>query len=228
MNILIAEDDLPVAKFLTGGLESEHYDVKVATTGGQVQTMVEQSRCDLIILDLNLPDVSGIEVLRRVRATRPHLPVLILTGSARVEDRVDGLDSGADDYLTKPFAFTELSARIRALLRRGSLPYQPVLRCLDLELDRLGHIVSRKGRAIDLTPKEFALLEYLLLHAGRNVSRTSILQNVWKLSLGTLTNVVDVYINYLRKKIDDHAPEKLIHTVRGAGYRIGPRVNPAQ
>jgi len=228
MRILIAEDDAPVAKFLSGELEAEHYDVRIATAGRQVQQMVEEGQCDLIILDLNLPDISGMDVLRQVRIAKPHLPVLILTGSARVEDRVDGLDSGADDYLTKPFAFSELSARVRALLRRSSLPFEPVLRSLDLELDRVRRVVNRSGRTIELTPKEFALLEYLMLNAGRNVSRSSIIRNVWKLSSDTLTNVVDVYINYLRRKIDVSATERLIHTERGAGYRIGAISNPVR
>jgi DNA-binding response OmpR family regulator len=223
MHILIAEDDAPVAKFLSGGLEGEHYQVRIASAGLQVPQMVEDGPCDLIILDLNLPDVSGLEILRQVRGRKPHLPVLILTGNGRVEDRVDGLDSGADDYLTKPFAFSELSARVRALLRRRSLPFEPVLRSRDLELDRVKRVVSRNGREIELTPKEFALLEYLMLNPGRNVSRSSIIRHVWKLSSDTLTNVVDVYINYLRRKIDADATERLIHTVRGAGYRFGTR-----
>ncbi|MBZ5642869.1 MAG: response regulator transcription factor [Acidobacteriia bacterium] len=221
MHILIAEDDAPVANFLSMGLSAEHYSVRVAADGREILGMAEQGPCDLLILDLNMPGVSGMDALRQVRAARPHLPVLILTGSARVEDRVDGLNSGADDYLTKPFAFSELLARVRALLRRSSLPFEPVLHNRDLELDRVGHLVRRNGRAIELTPKEFALLEYLMLNAGRNVSRSHIIHHVWKLSSDTMTNVVDVYINYLRKKIDANAPERLIHTVRGAGYRIG-------
>ncbi len=225
MHILIAEDDAPVAKFLSGGLETEHYDVQVASAGSQVLPMIKDGECDLLILDLALPGASGLEVLRRVRDEKPHLPVLIVTGSSRVEDRVDGLNSGADDYLTKPFAFAELLARVRALLRRSSLPFEPVLHKLDLELDRVKHVVRRNGRIIDLTPKEFALLEYLMLNAGSNVSRPSILHHLWKLSSNTTTNVVDVYINYLRKKIDAGASEKLIYTVRGAGYRFGPKSN---
>ena len=221
MHILIAEDDAPVAKFLSSGLECDHYDVRVATAGRQVTRMIENGPCDLIILDLNLPDVSGMEVLRQVRSARPHLPVLILTGSVRVEDRVNGLNSGADDYLIKPFAFSELTARVRALLRRSSLPFEPVLRSMDLELDRVRRAVNRNGRSIELTPKEFALLEYLMLNAGRNVSRSAIIHDVWKLSSDTLTNVVDVYINYLRRKIDGGTSERLIHTARGAGYRLG-------
>ncbi len=221
MHILIAEDDVPVAKFLSGGLASEHYNVRIATTGGQILPMMESEPCDILILDLNLPDIGGLEALRQVRSVRPHLPVLILTGSARVEDRVDGLESGADDYLTKPFAFSELLARVRALMRRSSLPFEPVLHSSDLELDRVKHVVRRNGKPIELTPKEFALLEYLMLNAGNNVSRSSIIQHVWKLSSDTMTNVVDVYINYLRKKIDSNNSASLIQTVRGAGYRVG-------
>jgi len=221
MHILVAEDDLPVAKFLSSGLEGERYDVRLATDGAEILRLLADGPCDLLVLDLNLPGISGLEVLQRVRSERPRLPVLILTGSARVEDRVSGLDSGADDYLTKPFAFSELVARIRALLRR--MPFEPVLHNMDLELDRVGRVVHRNGRTIELTPKEFALLEYLMLNAGQNVSRSSIIQHVWKLSSDTMTNVVDVYINYLRKKIDSDGSARLIHTVRGAGYRIGPK-----
>jgi DNA-binding response OmpR family regulator len=221
MHILIAENDTPVAQFLTSAFAAEHYGVQIVNDGTQILRMVEKGPCDLMIMDLNVPGVSGWDTLREVRTAKPHLPVLILTGSARVEDRVDGLNSGADDYLTKPFAFSELLARVRALLRRSKLPFEPVLHNLDLELDRVCHVVRRSGRPIELTPKEFALLEYLMLNAGRNVSRSSIIHNVWKLSAETMTNVVDVYINYLRKKIDSSPSERLIHTVRGAGYRIG-------
>jgi DNA-binding response OmpR family regulator len=223
MHILIAEDDAPAAKFLSGGFEAEHYDVRVASAGGQVSPMIENGRCDLLILDLTMPGVSGLEVLRQVRAVKPYLPVLFVTGGIRVEDRVGGLDSGADDCLTKPFAFAELSARVRALLRRSGLPFEPVLHKLDLELDRVQHLVRRNGRTIDLTPKEFALLEYLMLNAGNNVSRSSIIHHVWKLDSHITTNVVDVYINYVRKKIEVEASQKLIYTVRGAGYRFGSK-----
>ena len=228
MHILIAEDDLPVAKFLLAGLEAEHYSVRLAPGGKDVLRMLVDGPCDLLILDLNLPGVKGLDLVREARATKPHLPILILTGNSRVEDRVGGLDSGADDYMTKPFAFSELLARVRALLRRGGTPFEPVLHSLDVELDRVRRIVRRNGQTIELTPKEFALLEYLMLNAGRSVSRSSIIHNVWKLSSDTTTNVVDVYINYLRKKIDTDVPERLIHTVRGAGYRIGPNSGMAQ
>jgi two-component system copper resistance phosphate regulon response regulator CusR len=150
---------------------------------------------------------------------------LILTESTRLEDRVNGLDSGADDYLTKPFAFSELSARVRALLRRSSASSAQILRILDLELDRVRRAVSRNGRLIELTTKEFGLLEYLMLNAGRDVSRSAIVRDVWKTTSGTLTNVVDVYINYLRKKIDVGSSVKLIHTARGAGYRVGSKAS---
>ena len=223
MHILIAKDDAPVAKFLLGGLEAKHYDVRIATSGVQVMPIINEGQCHLLILDLTVPGIGALDVLRQVRSVKPHLPVLIVTGSSRVEDRVAGLDSGADDYLTKPFAFDEFLARVRALLRRSIPPFEPILRHLDLELDRVQHTVRRNGRAIDLTPKEFALLEYLMLNAGNNVSRSSIIHDVWKLSSDTTTNVVDVYINYLLKKIEAEASERLIHTVRGAGYRIGSK-----
>ncbi len=222
MHILIAEDDLPVAKFISSGLEAEHFHARLAPGGKDVLRMIEDGPCDLLLLDLNLPGVTGLDLLRQARAKKPHLPILILTGNARVEDRVSGLDAGADDYMTKPFAFSELVARVRALLRRGNTPFESVLHSMDLELDRVRRVVRRNGNSIELTPKEFALLEYLMLNAGQNVSRSSIIHNVWKLSSDTMTNVVDVYINYLRKKIDADASERLIHTVRGAGYRIGP------
>jgi DNA-binding response OmpR family regulator len=225
MQILIAEDNAPVAKILSGGLQAEHYDVRVTSRGGQVMPMIDDGQCNLLILDFKMPGVGGLELLRQVRAAKPHLPIMIVTGSSRVEDRVDGLDSGADDYLTKPFAFAEFLARVRALLRRNVLPFELVLQNSDLVLDRVRHAVHRKGHAIELTPKEFALLEYLMLNAGKTVARSSIIHHVWKLSFAATTNVIDVYINYLRKKIDAAASEKLIHTVRGAGYRFGSKCN---
>jgi two-component system, OmpR family, copper resistance phosphate regulon response regulator CusR len=228
MHILIAEDDLPVANFISSGLQAENYHVRLAPSGKNLPRILDEGQCDLLVLELNLPAPGGLEILRQVRSRKPHLPILILTGNARVEDRVGGLNSGADDYMTKPFAFSELLARVRALLRRSSLPFEPVLRSMDLELDRVRRVVLRNGISIELTPKEFALLEYLLLNAGHEVSRAAIIRHVWKLSADTMTNVVDVYINYLRKKIDAGAPERLIHTVRGAGYRIGPVACPAR
>jgi DNA-binding response OmpR family regulator len=193
----------------------------LAATGREAQKAGGESGCDLVILDLTLPDMSGFEVLRDLRAIRPHLPVLILTGKESIADRVIGLDVGADDYMTKPFSFSELAARVRALLRRCDRPLDSILRVGNLELDRIARSVHRAGRPVELTPKEFALLEYLMLNAGTMVSRSAIMRFVWKLSADTLTNVVDVYINYLRRKIDLGATDKLIHTVRGSGYRIG-------
>jgi len=228
VHILIAENDAPVAKFLATEFAAEHYEVCIADSSPQLQLKLEKGGFDLIILALNLSDLNGLDVLRRLRTQKPDLPVLVLTESTRLEDRVNGLNSGADDYLTKPFAFSELSARVRALLRRSSLASSHVLQTLDLELDRVQRVVTRDGRPIELTPKEFALLEYLMLNAGKNVSRSAIIRQVWKRSSGTLTNVVDVYINYLRKKIDANSNAKLIHTSRGAGYRIGVAPSPQQ
>jgi DNA-binding response OmpR family regulator len=167
-----------------------------------------------------LPRLDGVSVLRHLRLRRPSMPVLVLTLRARVEDRVQCLDIGADDYLPKPFSFSELSARIRALLRRSHLPSESVLVIDDLKLDRVEHRAERAGRRIDLTSKEFSLLEYLMRNAGRQVSRAMIIEHVWNLTFDTTTNVVDVYINYLRRKVDDGHPRKLIHTVRGVGYEL--------
>jgi len=221
MRVLLAEDDKPVASFVQKGLDAEQYAVDLALDGEEARFMVDQFDYDLAILDLNLPRVDGLEVLKHIRGTKASLPVLILTGRSRVEDRVKGLDLGADDYLTKPFSFSELSARIRALLRRGNRPAEVALQVGDLELNRVERTVKRAGRPIDLTPKEFALLEYLMRNAGRCVTRAMIIEHVWNLSFDTMTNVVDVYINYLRKKVDEGFDTKLIRTVRGVGYQIG-------
>ena len=221
MRVLVAEDDNALASFVRKGLEAEHYAVDIASDGAEAQYMAEEYDYDLVILDLTLPQTDGLHVLKRVRAKKSGLPVLVLTARSRVEDRVKGLDLGADDYLTKPFSFSELSARVRALLRRGSRPAESVLRAEDLELNRVERTVKRAGRRIELTPKEFALLEYLMLNAGRRVTRTMIIEHVWNLSFDTMTNVVDVYINYLRKKMDEGFGRKLIRTVRGVGYQLG-------
>jgi DNA-binding response OmpR family regulator len=164
--------------------------------------------------------LDGIAVLRQLRLKKPSLPVLVLTQRSRVEDRVQSLDTGADDYLAKPFSFSELSARIRALTRRSHLPSESVLLMEDLKLDRVERRVERSGRRIELTGKEFALIEYLMRNAGRRVTRAMIIEHVWNLTFDTTTNVVDVYINYLRRKVDDGHPKKLIHTVRGVGYEL--------
>lgn len=221
MRVLVAEDDKPVASFVQKGLEAEQYAVDIAQDGDEAQFMLNQFDYDLAVLDLTLPRVDGLDVLKHIRQAKPALPVLILTGRNRVEDRVQGLDLGADDYLTKPFSFTELSARVRALLRRSAMPAEVVLRVADLELNRVDRVVKRAGKAIELTPKEFSLLEYLMRNAGRCVTRAMIVEHVWNLSFDTMTNVVDVYINYVRKKVDQGHERRLIQTVRGVGYQIG-------
>lgn len=220
MRILVVEDDAPLASFIRKGLESEHYAVDVAPDGQQGLELASAYDYDLVILDLNLPKLDGVEVLHALRPQKPELPVLVLTARSRVEDRVGCLDGGADDVLIKPFSFTELAARVRALLRRGRPVVDVMLRIADLELNRVERRVERAGKRIELTSKEFTLLEYLMRNAGRRVTRTMIIEHVWNLSFDTATNVVDVYINYLRRKIDDGHTPKLIHTVRGVGYEL--------
>ncbi len=220
MRILVVEDDTSLASFLQKGLESEHYAVDVAPDGEIACAMAGEIDYDLMILDLNLPKRDGIAVLRAVRPKKPSLPVLVLTGRSRIEDRVQSLDSGADDCLTKPFSYTELSARVRALLRRHPFTTESLLRIADLELNRVERTVKRAGKVIELTSKEFGLLEYLLRNAGRRITRTMIVEHVWNLSFDTGTNVVDVYINYLRKKVDEGFTPRLIRTVRGVGYEL--------
>ena len=223
MRILVVEDDGPLASSLRKGLEAEHYAVDVAPDGEEARWLACECEYDLMVLDLNLPKLDGLGVLGRVRPKRPSLPVLVLTGRSRLEDRVHALDSGADDCLLKPFSFTELSARVRALLRRRPVVATTLLKVADLELDRVERTVRRGGRRIELTSKEFGLLEYLLRNAGHRITRNMIVEHVWNLSFDTGTNIVDVYINYLRKKVDEGFSPRLIHTVRGVGYELrGP------
>jgi flagellar hook protein FlgE len=196
MRILIAEDDEALARFVRQGLEGEHYSVDVLADGEQARTAALESDYDLVVLDLNLPKLDGVAILRQLRLKKPSVPVLVLTQRTKVEDRVQCLDTGADDYLAKPFSFSELSARIRALVRRSHLPSESVLIVADLKIDRVQRIVERAGRKIELTGKEFSLLEYLMRNAGRNVTRSMIIEHVWNLTFDTTTNVVDVYINY--------------------------------
>jgi two-component system copper resistance phosphate regulon response regulator CusR len=223
MRILIAEDDVALASFVKKGLEAEHYAVDVSGDGEQSRAMATELDYDLLVLDLNMPKLDGVAVLRCLRTKKPSVPVLVLTGRTRVEDRVQCLDLGADDYLVKPFSFTELSARIRALLRRSHLPAESVLAVDDLKLDRVERKVERAGKRIELTSKEFALLEYLMRNAGRRITRAMIIEHVWNLSFDTCTNVVDVYVNYLRRKVDDGYEKRLIHTIRGVGYELSAR-----
>ncbi len=221
MRILVAEDDAPLADFLRQRLVQEQFAVQLASDGIEAQRLAANQAFDLVILDLNLPGTAGLEVLRNIRSQKPDLPVMVVTGSSLVEERVRGLDAGADDYVAKPFAFAELAARIRAVLRRGNRPASAVLTVADLAVDRVNHTVQRAGHNIELSPKEFALLEYLMRHAGQPVTRTAIVEQVWKLNFDTMTNVVDVYINYLRRKVDMGYDDALIRTVRGVGYQIG-------
>ena len=225
MKILVAEDDLPLAEFLLQRLQQEQFAVQISATRAEAEMLATEQSFDLILLDLNLQGATGLEALRAIRARKPDLPVMLLTGNGVVEERIRGLDAGADDYLAKPFAFAELAARIRAVLRRGGRPGEAVLQVADLKLDRLAHTVQRAGRMIDLSPKEFALLEFLMMHRGQPVSRSAIVEQVWKLNFDTMTNVVDVYINYLRRKIDTGHDRALIRTIRGVGYQIS--VEPA-
>ena len=193
---MLAEDDKALAGFVRKGLEAESYAVDVSADGEQARALASELDYDLFVLDLNLPRLDGVSILRHVRGKKPGLPILVLTARGRVDERVQCLDLGADDYLVKPFSFSELSARIRALLRRSRLSTQPVLTVEDLKLDRVERRVTRGNRRIELTSKEFALLEYLMRNAGRRVTRSMIIEHVWNLSFDSSTNLVDVYINY--------------------------------
>lgn len=221
MRILIAEDDEALGKFVRQGLESEQYRVDSAKDGEQALSAALASDYDVVILDLNLPKLDGVGVLRQVRIKKPSLPILILTQRTRVEDRVQALDTGADDYLGKPFSFSELSARIRALIRRSHLPSESVLMVADLKLDRVQRMVERGGLKIELTSKEFSLLEYLMRNAGRDVTRSMIIEHVWNLTFDTTTNVVDVYINYASSQVDQRKVGRLALAIQVAFQELG-------
>jgi len=218
VHILIVEDEKKVASFLQRGLAAEHYEVDVVHDGDVGLERALETDYDLVVLDVMLPGRDGLAVLRELRARRRVVPILLLTARGAVADKVSGLDLGADDYLTKPFAFEELLARVRALLRRGAPSTPPTLSCADLVLDPATHNVTRADRKIELTAREYALLEFFLRNTGRVLSRAVIAQRVWGLHFDTLTNVIDVYVNYLRRKIDTDSEPKLLHTVRGTGY----------
>ncbi|MBM4256838.1 MAG: response regulator transcription factor [Deltaproteobacteria bacterium] len=218
MRVLVVEDEKKVASFIQRGLEAEHYSVDVEHDGETGFRRICEGHYDVVILDVNLPKRDGLTVLRDIRSRRVNVPVLLLTARDTIADKVTGLDQGADDYLTKPFAFEELLARMRVLLRRGTPTAVPQLSVADLQLDLVTHQVTRAGKRLDLTAKEFALLEFFLRRPGRVLSRTLIAQHVWGVDFDTFTNVIDVYVNYLRKKIDADFEPKLLHTVRGAGY----------
>jgi heavy metal response regulator len=219
MRILVVEDEKRIADFLGRGLQGAGYAVDVAQDGATALQFTHDTDYDLVILDLMLPDMDGLTVLERIRSRRAGPPVLILSARGAVDDRVKGLETGADDYLTKPFAFVELLARVRALLRRGQ-PAPEKLQVADLALDCARRKVVRGAESIELAPKEFGILEYMMRNKGRPLSRTMIVEHVWDMDYDGLTNIVDVYIRHLRSKIDDRFPQKLIHTVRGIGYMI--------
>lgn len=221
MRILVAENDGPLAEFLCQKLEAEQFSVELIPGTQEAQRIIAERPCDLALLDLALPHRAGIDALRHIRSKKPDLPLVVLTSLQNVEQRARCLDAGADDLVPKPFVFTELAARIRAVLRRGGHAVRAQLQVDDLVMDRLSHSVNRAGRAIDLSPKEFALLDFLMRHAGHPVSRSTIVEQVWRLNAETMTNVVDVYVNYLRKKVDAGNGHRLIRTIRGTGYQIG-------
>jgi len=217
MRVLVIEDDRKVASFIQTGLGQEGYSVDVLNDGEDAGEQARVIDYDAVVLDLMLPGRSGFQVLRDIRARKASLPVLILTAKDSLEERVTGLDAGADDYMTKPFALAELSARLRALLRRGSVR-ETVLRVADLEMDSIHRKVRRAGTAIDLKPKEYALLEFLMRNADRPLTKTLIIEHVWDIHFDSVSNVVEVHINSLRNKIDKGFDVPLIHTVRGVGY----------
>jgi len=220
MRLLVVEDEKKVASFLKKGLEEEYYAVDLAYDGEEALYMIDVHDYDLIILDIMIPKIDGITVLRRMRENANLVPVLMLTARDSVDNIVQGLNTGCDDYLTKPFAFSELLARIRALLRRDKEAKASVLEVCDLRLSPLTHEVTRNDNKIDLTAKEYALLEYFMRNPNRVLTRTMMSEHVWDYHFDTDTNVIDVYVNFLRKKIDRDFDVKLIHTIRGVGYMM--------
>jgi len=218
MRILVIEDEKKIADFIKRGLKEEDYAVDVAYDGENGHFLAKTNEYDLILLDLMLPKIDGITLCRKLKEEKVKAPIIMLTAKDTVKDKVLGLDSGADDYLTKPFVFEELLARIRAILRKSDFQMATQLKADDLALDLSTHKVTRGAKEIELTAKEYALLEYLMRNKGSVVTRTMISEHVWDIDFDTFTNVIDVYINYLRNKIDYGSKKKLIHTIRGRGY----------
>ncbi len=218
MKILVVEDEKKVSSFIKRGLEEEKYEVDTAIDGEEGLRMAIEKPYDLLVLDWMLPKRDGLSVLKELRMRKNTTPVLMLTAKDTVEDIVAGLETGSDDYLTKPFAFAELLARVRALLRRSEMDRGAEIRFADLRIDPVTHKVWRKDREIDLTAKEYGLLEYFMRNPNQVLTRTMIADHVWDYTFDSFTNIIDVYVNYLRKKIDRDADKKLIHTVRGVGY----------
>lgn len=221
MRILVVEDEEKLASIIARGLRAENYVVDIALTAADGLHLATTTYFDLIILDLLLPDFPGTSLLRQLRQQRQEVPVLVLTARGELDVKVENFEAGADDYLTKPFAFAEFLMRVRALLRRSPATKASTIKVGDLELDRLTHQVRRAGQKIELSPKEYSLLEYFALNAGRVLSRSMIIDRVWDQSFEGLTNIVDVYVRQLRRKIDEDYETKLIRTVRGLGYSIG-------
>jgi DNA-binding response OmpR family regulator len=220
MRLLVVEDEHKLAGVLKRGLEEHGYAVDVAYDGEDGLAMATAAPYDVIVLDVMLPKLDGLAVCHALRSQHSHTPVLMLTARDAVDDRVSGLDSGADDYLTKPFAFRELLARIRALLRREGRSKDPVLRVADLEVDTVSHEVRRGGKLIELTSKEYAILEYFLRNPNRVLTRTQIAEHVWDYDFVSMSNVIDVYVGYLRRKLGDDGEPRLLRTVRGTGYQL--------
>jgi len=220
MRILLVEDEVKIANFIERGLKEENYIVDVASDGEKAMFLAETNPYDLIILDIMLPQIDGLTIFRELRKKKINIPILMLTAKDRVRDKVLGLNAGADDYLAKPFDFEELAARISALLRRNRDDKTGILKVADLELDQIRHKVKRAGREIQLSSKEFALLEYLMLNADHVVTRTTISEHVWHEDFDSFTNVIDVFISFLRNKIDKDFSKPLIHTIHGKGYMI--------
>jgi two-component system copper resistance phosphate regulon response regulator CusR len=222
MRILIVEDEKKLLDILTRSLKSEGYSIDGVTTTADGFEHVKSYHYDLLILDLVLPDGSGTTLLRKIRENHHTMPALILTARGDIDSKIANFEAGGDDYLTKPFALAELAIRVQALLRRGPVLQENVLKLANLELNRLTRQVRRAGKRIELSPKEYSLLEYLFLHAGRTLSRSMIVEKIWDQSFEGLTNIVDVYVGQLRRKIDDGHDQKLIRTVRGLGYSLDP------